>query len=57
MHLSSRVDSTTNINTYKKHIPKFSNGLSYTGLWALEALNIIFWKHMMVGAGGRVFHC
>lgn len=57
MHLSSRVDSTTNINIYKKHIPKVSNGLSYTGLWALEALNIIFWKHMMVGAGGRVFHC
>lgn len=31
-----------------RHTKKFRNSPSNTGIWVLEALNIIFWKHMTV---------
>ncbi len=36
---------------YLNGIPKFWNSLSNTRIWVLEALNIIFWKHMILWEG------
>ena len=45
----------------QKGIPAFRQCLSNTRIWVLEALNIIFWKHMTVclrgGSGSRAFGC
>ena len=38
----------------QKGIPAFRQCLSNTRIWVLEALNIIFWKHMTVCVRGGV---